>query len=74
MKLNTKVIMVLYFIWVCGVSFALSVVIAVKTRQHHEDTGRAQAVACHPGTYLENLHGGYVLCIGGRGEVWRAQP
>jgi len=36
--------------------------------------GLATAVACSPGTYLEDSSGGMVYCIGGEGETWRVRP
>jgi hypothetical protein len=36
--------------------------------------GLAAAVACAPGTYLQHIDGGMVLCIGGEGETWRVRP
>lgn len=59
--------------FVGGLVSGVAIVFAMVNPTEVADTGRAQAVACQPGTYLQTLSDGSLLCIGGKGETWIAE-
>jgi hypothetical protein len=61
------------------IGFVVGVLVLAKTgySEHWFNQGLATAVACAPGTYLEDSEDsedGLVYCIGGKGETWRVRP
>ena len=57
-----------------GMVFTIILLETLGYEEQKINKGLAIAVACAPGTYLEDLDHGWVLCIGGEKETWRVKP